>query len=307
MIGVLEGFGVIAVAVVVGFVIGRARLLGERADYVLGRITFFVLSPALLFTVLSRADLHRVFSTQLPVLVLSAVAMFAAFGLVARLVWRRDVPETVIGALAAGYQNGNNIGLPLGLYILGDAAATTPVILLQMVVFAPIALTILDLSTGGRGGIARTLVAPLRNPLLIASLLGIVCAATGWMPPDPVMAPLDMIGSAAVPILLLNFGLALSAGRVLAPSRFRRDIVLASLLKLVAMPLLAWALASFVFGLSGHALFTAVVIATLPSANNVYNFAQRYERAETLARDAVFITTLGSIPVLFLVAWLLGG
>ncbi|MBO9578900.1 MAG: AEC family transporter [Microbacteriaceae bacterium] len=313
MIGVLQGFAVIAAVVVAGWLVGRAGLLGPHADFVLGRIAFFVLSPPLLFTVLARADVHKIFSTQLPVALAAAVAMFAVFAVVARVFWRRRTPELVVGALASGYQNGNNIGLPISLYVLGDAAASAPVILLQMVVFAPIALTILDVTTspatpgGHRGrGIARTLLTPLRNPLLIASVLGIVCAATGWLPPEPVMAPFDFVGAAAVPVLLLNFGLALSSGRVLAPGPYRRDVVLASALKLVAMPVLAWALAHFVFGLEGHLLFTAVVLAALPAANNVFNYAQRYDRGVTLARDAVFITTLGCIPVLLVIAWLLG-
>ena len=306
MIGVLEGFSLIAIIVIVGYIAGRTRLLGDRADFVLGRLAFFVLSPPLLFTILARADLHKVFSAQLPVAVVSAVAIFAVFAVVARTLWRREVPETVIGALAAGYQNGNNIGLPLGLYVLGDAAASAPIILIQMVIFGPVALTILDLTTGERGTIARTLTAPLRNPLLIAAVLGILCAAFGWLPPDPVMAPLDFVGAAAVPVLLLNFGLALAAGGVLAPGPYRKDVVLASGLKLIAMPVIAWVLAHFVFGLNGHALFTAVVLAALPSANNVYNYAQRYGRGTTLARDSVFVTTLGSIPVIFLIAWLLG-
>ncbi|MBN9552650.1 MAG: AEC family transporter, partial [Alphaproteobacteria bacterium] len=125
MIGVLEGFALIAVVVVAGYIVGRTRLLGQRADFVLGRLTFFVLSPPLLFTVLARADLHKVFSTQLPVAVISALLVFAAFAFVARAIWRRPIPETVVGSLASGYQNGNNIGLPLGIYILGDAAAST--------------------------------------------------------------------------------------------------------------------------------------------------------------------------------------
>jgi len=307
MIGVLHGFGVIAVIVLVGWIVGRTGLLGGGADYVLSRLAFTVLQPPLLFTVLARADVHQIFSTQLPVAVVSALVMFTAFALVARLAWKRRTPEIVVGSLAAGYQNGNNIGLPIGLYILGDAAASAPIILLQMVVFAPVALAILDVTTGERGSLARTLTAPLRNPLLIASVLGILCSAFEWLPPEEVMEPLDFIGAAAVPVLLLNFGMALAAGGVLRPGPHRKDVVLASALKLVAMPVLAWALARFVFGLEGQVLFTAVVLAALPSANNVFNFAQRYERGVTLARDAVFITTLGSLPVLFVVAWLLGG
>lgn len=307
MLGVLEGFAVIAVVVVTGWLVGRSGLLGPQGDHVLGRITFFVLQPPLLFTVLARSDVHALFGTQLPIAAICAVAMFAVFLFFALVVWRRGVPEAVIGAMASGYQNANNIGLPLGLYILGNAAATAPIIMMQMAVISPIALTILDVTTGNRRSVGRTLLAPLTNPLIIAAVLGVVCALCGWLPPDIVMAPLDLVAGAGVPILLLNFGMSLAGDRVLKPGPYRRDVLLASALKLVVMPALAWVIARFGFGLEGHALFAAVVLGALPAAQNVYNYAQRYERGREIARDAVLITTLGSIAALLLIAWLLAG
>ncbi len=71
------------------------------------------------------------------------------------------------------------------------------------------------------------------------------------------------------------------------------------------MPLRAGLVAHFVFGLTGTALFAAVVLAALPSAQNVFNYAQRYQRGLIIGRDAVFITTIGSIGVLLIIAWLL--
>ena len=54
MVGVLEGFLVIGVVVVVGYVLGRGGLLGDQGSKVLARTAFFVATPALLFTTLSR-------------------------------------------------------------------------------------------------------------------------------------------------------------------------------------------------------------------------------------------------------------
>jgi len=305
MIGVLEGFGVIAVIVLVGYLVGRTRVLGPNADFVLGRIAFYVLSPPLLFTVLARSDVHALFSSQLPVAAISAAVIFAAFLTTALVVWRRSAPEAVIGALGSGLQNANNIGLPLGLYVLGNAAASAPIMMLQLCVITPIALTILDTTTGGKRPIWRTLLSPFMNPMIIGSVTGIVCALVGWLPPDIVMAPFDIVGAAAVPVLLINFGLSLAGGRVLAAGPYRKDVILASSLKLVAMPLVAWVAAHFIFGLTGPELFAAVVLAALPSAQNVFNYAQRYGRALILARDTVFITTVGSVVVLIVIAWLL--
>lgn len=110
MAGVLIGFAIIGAVIAVGYLVGRLGILGPHADFVLSRFAFFVLSPALLFTVLAEADARQLFSSLLPVSAAAALACMAVFALIARLLWRRAVPETTIGALSSGYANANNIG-----------------------------------------------------------------------------------------------------------------------------------------------------------------------------------------------------
>jgi malonate transporter len=305
MIGVLIGFAIIAFVVAVGYGIGRSGLLGPDAPRVLSRLSFFVLSPALLFTVLAEADVTALFSELLPTTASVAALTLVAFALVALLIWRRAVPEATVGSLGASYANAMNMGLPLSAYVLGDAAASAPVFLLQLIVITPIALTILDVSTGGRPSAARILLQPVRNPLIIASALGFVIALIGLELPPELLRPFELIGGAAVPVILIAFGMSLHGTRVLAAGEFRRDIVVASAFKLVLMPVAAWLIGRFVFGLDGQALFAAVILMTLPTGQNVFNYAQRYGRGEVLARDVVFITTLGSFPAMLIVAALL--
>lgn len=305
MTGVLIGFAIIVAVIAVGYLLGRFDLLGPSADRVLSRLAFFVLSPALLFTVLAEADVSHLFSALLPISAIAAVVDIAAFLGIALLVWRRSLPEATIGALASGYVNANNIGLPVSVYVLGDASSSAPVILLQLIVLAPIALTVLDVSTSGKLSIGRVLLQPVRNPLIIGSLLGLIVAVTHVTIPAPVLAPFTLVGAAAVPVILLNFGMSLHGSRVLAPGTNRKDVVLASTLKLAAMPVIAWLLGHFVWQLHGHQLFVVVVLAALPTAQNVFNYAQRYGRAVALSRDTVLITTAASIPVLVVIAALL--
>jgi hypothetical protein len=308
VLGVLTGFAIIGVVILTGYLIGRFKLLGhepERVQYVLSRLVFFVLSPCLLFTVLAEANVHELFSRVLAVSAISAVVAIALFLLVARLVWRRPVAEAVVGSAASGYVNANNIGLPVAVYVLGNAALSAPVILLQLVVFAPIILAILDISTSGTLSVRRILLQPVRNPLIIASLLGVIVAVSGIRIPTPVLAPFVLVGGAAVPVVLLSFGMSLHGQKILEAGTNRKDVVLASTIKLVVMPVVAWILGDFVFGLTGTALFGVVLLAALPTAQNVFNYAQRYDRGVTLARDTVLITTIGAIPVLVIAAALL--
>jgi predicted permease len=91
----------------------------------------------------------------------------------------------------------------------------------------------------------------------------------------------------------------------LAPGSSRRDVILASALKLALMPLVAWLVGGPLFHLPAPQLFAVVVLAALPTAQNVFNYAQRYERGEIFARDVVLVTTVLCVPVLVLIAALL--
>jgi malonate transporter len=305
MSGVVIGFAIIGAVILVGYIVGRTAVLGEHAPHVLSRIVFFVLSPCLLFTVLADADVHTLFSSMLAVSAIAAVLSCLLFAGIALLVFRRGIPETVIGSLASGYVNANNIGIPVAVYVLGDTAYSAPVILLQLLVLAPIGLTLLDVTTSGSTSLRRVLAQPLTNPLIIGSALGVVVSVTGVELPPAVLEPFRIIGAAAVPLVLIAFGMSLHGQRLLAPGSGRRDILLASGIKLAVMPVLAWVLGDLVFGLDDEHVFAVVVLAGLPTAQNIFVFAQRYNRGVTLARDTVLITTVAAAPVLVLVALLL--
>lgn len=306
VLSALTGFVVVGVAILLGYILGRINLLGEHARPVLARLTFFVLSPFLLFVVLAQADVTTLFSSLLPVSAIAAVVVMLVYGVVARLIWRRSVAETTIGTLSAGQVNSNNIGIPLSLYLLGDAAFPAPVILLQLLVFTPVTMAVLDAATSGRSSLPRAVAKVVTNPIVLGSAAGALVSFSGIELPTVIMAPAELIANACVPVLLISYGLSLHGQRVLAGHGRRRDVILASTLKLVVMPLAAWATAVFLFRLPAPEVLIVTVLAALPTAQNVFNYAQRYDVGEPIARDAVFLTTLGCVPILLVVTALLG-
>ncbi|MGN6742947.1 MAG: AEC family transporter [Amnibacterium sp.] len=303
MTGVLEGFGIIAVVILAGYALGRSGVLGPDARRVLNRFVFFAASPCLLFTVLAKADPRVLVSPLLAVSAGSAAVVVTIALLVSRLVWRRTGAQSMVTAFASGYVNANNIGLPVAIYVLGSATYPAPVILLQLLVFAPAGLVVLEHSRGG-GSMWRTVLLSLRNPLLLGSLLGTVLALTRVHLPAPVLEPFVLRGGAAVPLMLMGFGMSLHGQRVLEPGTGRRDVVLATGLKLLGMPVAAWIL-GVLLHLDPRTLHAAVTLAGLPTAQNVLVYASRYDRSVLVARDAVLLTTLGSLPVVLVVALLL--
>nr|WP_218681201.1 AEC family transporter [Rhodococcus qingshengii] len=311
MSGVVAGFTVIFVVIAVGYLLGRLGTLGSQGQFVLGRLVFFVATPALLFTTLASSDLSVIFSPTLAVASATAFAVGALYVVVAKIWLNRPPPELTIGALSASYVNSANLGIPIAVFVLGDATFVAPLLLFQIVVYSPIALTILDL-TALRGADAEklslidTVTAPFKNPIVLAGAAGLIVALIGWVPPRPLMQPFELIGATSVPGALLAFGLSLYGVRVLEKgSSPRRDVALASTLKIVVQPVLAYLMAHFLLGIDGHQLFAIVVVSTLPTAQNVFIYASRYRRGMVLARDSAFVTTLASIPAIALVTALL--
>jgi malonate transporter len=309
--GVVAGFTVIFVVIAVGYLLGRLGTLGSQGQFVLGRLVFFVATPALLFTTLASSDLSVIFSPTLAVASATAFAVGALYVVVAKIWLNRPLPELTIGALSASYVNSANLGIPIAVFVLGDATFVAPLLLFQIVVYSPIALTILDL-TALRGADAEklslidTITAPFKNPIVLAGAAGLIVALIGWVPPRPLMQPFELIGATSVPGALLAFGLSLYGVRVLEKgSSPRRDVALASTLKIVVQPVLAYLMAHFLLGIDGHQLFAIVVVSTLPTAQNVFIYASRYRRGMVLARDSAFVTTLASIPAIALVTALL--
>jgi predicted permease len=265
-----------------------------------------VAGPALLFTTLARANLSVLFSARLVVTALSTAAVAGVFVLVGA-VRRWGVGRTTIGALCSGYVNSGNLGIPIAAYVLGDASLVAPVLLFQVVLVTPIALTVLDLSgMGEKGTVWRRLLTPLRNPIAVGSLSGVVVSAAGWHLPGPFMNPLTLIGNMSVPAALLVFGMSLHGSAAPGRGRDRQLVLLSVALKCLGQPAAAWALASYVFGLHGAPLLDVVVTSALPAAQNLFTYASRYRIAESLARESILLSTVVSVPVLVGVAAVLG-
>lgn len=334
MVEVLSGFTVVWVIILVGYVTGRTGVLGPHGQMVLSRTAFFVASPALLFDTLSAADVRAVLGPQLWVATLSAFLVALLYLALARLVLsRRTGSETVIGGLSASMVNSANLGIPIAAYVLGDTALAAPVLIFQLAIYTPIYVAAMDILTAREArlpavagaeapdGAERTvrvrarsrwvafwrqLGAVARNPMVIGSVAGLVFSATGWSLPGPVAESIHLIGGASIPAMLLAFGMSLVGARPLDKSSGRRrDVAVASVLKLVVHPALAYLLAAFVFGLEGRDLLIAVVLGSLPTAQNVFVAASRYESGTTVAKDTILVTTVVAIPAMIAVALLL--
>jgi malonate transporter len=310
--GVLAGFAIIGIIIALGFLLAQLKILDATAQGVLTGVAFYVASPALMITVLGGTDVHRLLSANL-IASLGSVVLAATIAiLLTRLVWKREAGDTVIAAFCSAYVNAGNLGLPIAAYALGDAALIAPMLLAQLLILQPSGLTVLDAITQvpaagtsrGRLLLIR-LSRPFRNPLAMGSLLGLVLALTGIKLPVIINAPLTLIAGMAIPSMLLAYGISLRLGP--RPGAGEPPIQVATMvsIKLILQPVAAYLIGAYAVGLTGHDLLAVTVIAALPTAQNVFTFAMRYDRGVILARDTIFVATLLSVPVILAITWLL--
>ena len=215
MADVVAGLAVFGAVIAVGWLLVRTRAVPADADGVLTRVCFFAATPALLVTTLSRADLTAVLSRSTAVAVAAELAAIVSAWCLHRLVLRRPTAEATIGALASGYVNAANLGIPVAVLVLGDAATIAPILLLQLLVLTPATFTVLDAVTR-RGNPSRlaTMTVPLRNPLLWGVVAGTAANLGGvdlkeWGGGYPAQG-LEMLGRVAVPLMMLALGMSLA-------------------------------------------------------------------------------------------------
>lgn len=311
MQGVLAGFVTIGAVIGLGLLLAHLRVLDAASQRMLVRLAFFVASPALMITVLGAADVARIFSIGLVASIGSVVVAASIYLLLARLVWHRAAGDTVIGMFSSAYVNAANLGLPIAAYVLGNASLIAPMLLTQLLFLQPLGLAVLDgLNSRGQSETRRQRVLRIgarvfRNPLMLGSLAGVLLSLSGLRLPPLIADPLHLVGGMAVPAMLLAYGVSLRLGPLPGSGEPPVQVGTIVALKLIVQPVAAYLIATTLLGLHGLDVFAVTVIAALPTAQNVFLSAVRYNTGVVLARDTIFLSTLGSVPVLIVIAALL--
>lgn len=306
MVNVLTGFSVVILIIALGFAVGRSKVLGPNAVYTLNMFVFWIALPATLITFMSETDIAQLFGVNLAVVALSTLGA-GLLGFVGyRYIAHRSTPDSLIAMLACSYCNGSNLGIPLAAHLLKDPTLTLPVILFQVGFYGPMTVMLLDMQTGtkARAHFIRDIILTIiRNPLILGAGIGIGISLlqhnTQWRVPGIVAEPVGIIADATVGCALIAFGMSMAEVRVLQRGRSpRRSVWAASFVKAVVHPLIALAIGYFLFDASTQLLLTIAVVAALPTGQNVFTYAQRFNVNKVLARDTAVVSTALSLPVM---------
>lgn len=306
MAAVVSGLGVIWAVIILGWLLGITKLLGDTAQLVLNRLVFFVCLPAFIGLELARADVRTMFSEPLVVAAVSAMTTAILFALIARFILKLHAGDVVIGSMASALTNAGYLGIPLAHYILGSSTHVIPVLLFQLGFFSPMFFVLADLaSPQGEVTPRRIIMTIVRNPLVYAAIIGTTISLAGWTIPSVIADPLDLVAGAAVPCILISFGISLAGENLRAMREYALPIATATAFKLVLQPIVAVAFAMVVFGTTGAPLFAFACMAGLPTAQNAYLAAFQAGTGERIARGTVIASTVFVTPSLMAIAALL--
>ncbi|MAS06630.1 MAG: malonate transporter [Ahrensia sp.] len=255
--------------------------------------------PVLLFRALERLDIAAAFS--LPLIVSFYAGAFTCFAvgiLLARKLFRRRPGEAVAVGFAATFSN----SVLLGLAIIERSHGTGPltpafgIIALHSPMIYAVGITTMELMRRDGRSLAKTFAVAGRsmiaNPLMIGILLGAIVNLTGHWLPEPVMAGVDMLATAAIPVSLVGVGAAMTRYQMTAQLP---EAGMVAALSLILHPTIAFTLSHYVFQLPPDAVRAAVMLAAMPPGMNIYLFAVMYDRAVNLAASAFLLATMLSI------------
>jgi len=262
--------------------------------------------PVLLFRALERLDLSTAFSPPLLVSFYAGAFTCFAIGIVmARHVFKRRPGESVAVGFAATFSNSVLLGLAIVERSHGTAPLTAAfgIIALHAPLIYAVGMVTMELMRRNGRTLSETFAVAGRsiivNPLMIGILSGAFVNLTGHWLPDPVMAAVDMIAQAAIPVALVGVGAAMTRYQMKA------DLPEASMvaaLSLLVHPAIAFTLSHHVFNLPPDAVRAAVTLAAMPPGMNIYLFAVMYDRAVNLAASAFLLAT--TFSVLTVTLWL---
>jgi malonate transporter len=147
--------------------------------------------------------------------------------------------------------------------------------------------------------VARTLV---RNPLMVAPILGIFASLLTLPIPKPIGNYLDLLAAAAGPAALFALGLSLVGRRLTAGIG---EVSWLVILKLGLQPVLTFILVRWVFNVEPVWAEAAIILAALPAGALVFVLAQQYETYVDRASAAIVVSTVLSVATVSgLLIWL---
>lgn len=289
--GLLPSFFLVALG---GLVRGRLNPVAWQG---LDRLNFEILFPALIFVVASSRPVAVTDMLAVGPAVWAILATGLALGWLARPLGPARFLDFA-GAWQTTWRFNTALGF-VAAEILGRAGATG-IYAVAVGLAIPVAniFAVSALSRGSAMGLGETLRRILLNPFLVASLSGVAVGLSGYQLPAPVLAPLQMLSAAAIPIALISIGATMRWGALARLDRFSASLVA---IRLVILPALTFA-ACLLLGADPVLASVLVLFAALPTASAAHVLASAFGADREFVATAIAQSTL--LAALTLPLWI---
>jgi predicted permease len=291
----------------IGFACGKTRGLPESGLAWMNFFLLYVSLPALLFRIMSETPFSEL--NNPPFLIATTLATVSAFVLAmaaARIIGELSLRKATMAGLAGAYGNIGYMGPGLALAVLGaKAAAPTALIFCCDSIFlftiVPLLMALTDREHPSflhAIGLAARQIA--LNPLIMSAVLGALVAAFHIPLPTALDRTLLFLQNAAAPTALFVLGVTVA----LRPfDRVPWEVPGVIAIKLLIHPLIVFSLMLLFGPFAQPWAATAVLMAALPPALNVFVIARQNNTWIEPASVAVLIGTFASVVTLTSVMW----
>lgn len=270
----------------------------------LSKICYWILFPGLLFNLTSTASLSAAFILPFCLTLLIAATAMVIYGFIAGRLIGANGPATS-SLVQAGLRHNGFLMLAFVQGAFGIAALEIGAI--AVAVLVPIsnifAVIIIFLLREGKqdANLGRAITAELaRNPLMGAIILGGIVNFLSIPVPDFISGAANILGNAALPMLLLCVGASI---RISALRAHSAALVLAVLAKLLILPVVMMVV-GITLGLDKDVLLVLVVLAVAPTATSSFTLAQELGGDAPLMAEIITVQTL--VAAIGIPVWVLG-
>jgi len=291
-----------------GLACGKFKAIPDSGLAWMDFFILYVALPALFYRIVARTPLEQLANPRF--IVGTMLATFCAFAVsfaIGMGIRRGQMAESTIAGLAGGYGNIGYMGPGLALATL-ETEATAPVALIfcfdNILLFSLVPF-LMTLAGREKRSFAADLVDVVKrvtlHPLMLATMLGVLSAALHYEPPVALDRLMQFLQNAAAPTALFTLGVTVALRPL---DKMPWDVPLAISVKLIVHPVLAFMLLSLLGPFTDVWIYTAVLMAALPPALNVFVFARQYDVWVEQASSSVLFGTLISVATLTTVMWL---
>lgn len=288
---ILPFFGLI----LLGFLAGRFLKHEENGLIWLNRFVIYAALPPLIFQIIRKAPQEGLLN--LPYFlgtVLGTGSIFIGSALLLYLLYKSSIKTMALQGATASYGNIGYIGLPLCVGIFGAEAAVPAVLVfcfdntLQFV-FVPFLTALGSNTTESKWKIARRIILGIiLHPFILATIAGLIFLFANITLPQAADNLLSMLERAAGPCALFALGVTVSQQSAI---KLQSEYLILIIAKLFVHPLLTFLILSYIGGFDKVWMGVALLMASLPTASNVFVMASDYNTYKTGSSNCILIST----------------